>query len=458
VNYTEAELNGLAAVAWAAAAELRAQHGDPVPLLPGDSGDADAHEVTLARVGAILGGATPEDLHEAWRRGREAQGWARGPRADSQRKTHPSLVPYADLPEAQRVRDRLLAAVVTAMAGGDGAQPVPVSPDLACACCAPDAADAKPAPELAALRSPVTGLIGMWDGMRKVHAPSDGEWEDWRAVLGRLVEELASQLDASEEGAREPRAARGFAEWMAGHGDALDDGSYTAADMAAAYAAGQEEPLTVKPSDDAKPAPGPAGCECGHAQTGHAFSDDVCAVPDCPCPGYRRTPRPAPELAAAVMSTPLYVELARQLAAANAAAREQAETIAFLEQSLLGMTTEATELRELLGEIGVMAANAVEDGDSFGLLEEIAMMIGAADVPDEPAEQPKPAPSPAADALFKVVEGHERVMYAATIDLIWGKPESALRMLDEQLDGWAGRPWNGAETGTQWLERTREGS
>jgi hypothetical protein len=46
-------------------------------------------------------------------------------------------------------------------------------------------------------------------------------------------------------------------------------------------------------------APGPAGCECGHAQTGHAFSDDVCAVPDCPCPGYTHTPQPAPELAAA---------------------------------------------------------------------------------------------------------------------------------------------------------------
>ena len=43
---------------------------------------------------------------------------------------------------------------------------------------------------------------------------------------------------------------------------------------------------------------------------------------------------------------------------------------------------EAERYRELLDEIGVMAANAAEEGDSFGLLEEIAMMIAAADVPD----------------------------------------------------------------------------
>jgi len=53
----------------------------------------------------------------------------------------------------------------------------------------------QPAPELAALRSPVAALIGMWDGMGKIYAPSTEEWEDWRAVLGRLVKELAEQLE-----------------------------------------------------------------------------------------------------------------------------------------------------------------------------------------------------------------------------------------------------------------------
>ena len=37
------------------------------------------------------------------------------------------------------------------------------------------------------------------------------------------------------------------------------------------------------------------------------------------------------------------------------------------------------DLREKLDEIGVLAVNAPEDGDSFGLLEEIAMRIAAVD-------------------------------------------------------------------------------
>jgi hypothetical protein len=39
---------------------------------------------------------------------------------------------------------------------------------------------------------------------------------------------------------------------------------------------------------------------------------------------------------------------------------------------------EIADLRALLDGIGVMAANAPEDGDSFGLLEQIAMRVAAA--------------------------------------------------------------------------------
>lgn len=60
------------------------------------------------------------------------------------------------------------------------------------------------------------------------------------------------------------------------------------------------------------------------------------------------------------------------------------------EPGLAGVQAELREagaenmrLRALLDEIGVTAANAPEDGDSFGLLEEIAMRIAAADVPDD---------------------------------------------------------------------------
>lgn len=45
-------------------------------------------------------------------------------------------------------------------------------------------------------------------------------------------------------------------------------------------------------------------------------------------------------------------------------------------------TEDRDRYRELLDDIGVMAANAPEDGDSFGLLEQIAMQIAAVDIPD----------------------------------------------------------------------------
>lgn len=67
--------------------------------------------------------------------------------------------------------------------------------------------------------------------------------------------------------------------------EGLSEGDYAQEPPAIAEAIAAREP---------RAADGPAGCECGHAQTGHAFSDDVCAVPDCPCDGYRRTAQPAP--------------------------------------------------------------------------------------------------------------------------------------------------------------------
>lgn len=52
-----------------------------------------------------------------------------------------------------------------------------------------------------------------------------------------------------------------------------------------------------------------------------------------------------------------------------------------VDQSWSKLAMERDKLRELLDEIGVMAANAPVDGDSFGLLEEIAMRIASGDVP-----------------------------------------------------------------------------
>lgn len=47
-----------------------------------------------------------ENAHEVWAKTRLAQGWTYGPARDDTAKKHPCLIPYADLPESEKVHDR----------------------------------------------------------------------------------------------------------------------------------------------------------------------------------------------------------------------------------------------------------------------------------------------------------------------------------------------------------------
>lgn len=62
-----------------------------------------------------LDGKTPADLHAAWSASRVAEGWVYGTTKDLVAKTHPCLVPYDELPEAQRRKDALFQSVALAM-------------------------------------------------------------------------------------------------------------------------------------------------------------------------------------------------------------------------------------------------------------------------------------------------------------------------------------------------------
>ena len=50
-----------------------------------------------------------ENVHENWSAGRIAEGWRYGPTRDDAKKTTPCLVPYAQLPEAEKEYDRVTA-------------------------------------------------------------------------------------------------------------------------------------------------------------------------------------------------------------------------------------------------------------------------------------------------------------------------------------------------------------
>lgn len=65
--------------------------------------------------GALLGN-TPEQSHESWYMEKAENGWTYGPTKDPIAKTHPCMLPYAELPPGQKAKDVIFLAVVRAVA------------------------------------------------------------------------------------------------------------------------------------------------------------------------------------------------------------------------------------------------------------------------------------------------------------------------------------------------------
>lgn len=59
--------------------------------------------------------AKPSASHESWLAEKVRDGWKFGPVKDVEKKEHPCFVPYAELPESQKVKDYLFLAVVRSM-------------------------------------------------------------------------------------------------------------------------------------------------------------------------------------------------------------------------------------------------------------------------------------------------------------------------------------------------------
>lgn len=66
--------------------------------------------------GVLVDGNGPRESHASWLREKETTGWKYGPVKDPEKKEHPCVVPYDDLPAAQKAKDAIFVTVVNAMA------------------------------------------------------------------------------------------------------------------------------------------------------------------------------------------------------------------------------------------------------------------------------------------------------------------------------------------------------
>jgi hypothetical protein len=80
--------------------------------------DAPEWQRTSAMKGVkgVLAGNGPRESHQGWLDEKASTGWKHGPAKDPDKKEHPCMVPYDDLPEDQRRKDDGFVAVVQAMA------------------------------------------------------------------------------------------------------------------------------------------------------------------------------------------------------------------------------------------------------------------------------------------------------------------------------------------------------
>jgi hypothetical protein len=97
---------------------LQVIQGDPAPSLPWLCETPEIRANAIAGVRAARDGVSPRVLHETWCRDKTEHGWTYGPVKDAVARTHPCLVPYDQLPDGQREKNRVFIAVVEAMTLG----------------------------------------------------------------------------------------------------------------------------------------------------------------------------------------------------------------------------------------------------------------------------------------------------------------------------------------------------
>ncbi len=69
----------------------------------------DTEDVILPQELLDLTERMAENTHEVWAKNRVKQGWTYGPERDDAKLKHPCLLPYNELPEKEKLYDRVTA-------------------------------------------------------------------------------------------------------------------------------------------------------------------------------------------------------------------------------------------------------------------------------------------------------------------------------------------------------------
>tara|TARA_Y100000310_G_C20613136_1_gene779111 strand:+ start:338 stop:859 length:522 start_codon:yes stop_codon:yes gene_type:complete len=83
--------------------------------------DAPPWQKESGRMGVAMHRAAdvgPEANHVAWMVNKKDEGWKYGPVKDPEKKEHPCMVPFGDLPPEQQAKDYVFLAVVNALKDG----------------------------------------------------------------------------------------------------------------------------------------------------------------------------------------------------------------------------------------------------------------------------------------------------------------------------------------------------
>ncbi len=93
--------------------------------------EAPEWQRSSARMGADLhtmGNFGPEASHISWMKQKLEEGWKYGPVKDPEKKEHPCIVPFSELPREQQAKDHIFRGVVHAV--NDAFQGAPLYPAL----------------------------------------------------------------------------------------------------------------------------------------------------------------------------------------------------------------------------------------------------------------------------------------------------------------------------------------